>query len=85
VSLFAALDWQFAARLTAMTTSVEAADPQSLTAFISQHELTERWAVTLRTVQRRLAQASLEPVGLVNRAPHFYRDAVEAAERVYRW
>ena len=45
----------------------------------------ERWGVSLRTVQRRLEQADLEPVGLVNRAPHFFREAVETAERVYGW
>jgi hypothetical protein len=30
----------------------------------------------------RVAQVALEPVGLVNRAPHFYREAVESAERI---
>jgi transcriptional regulator with XRE-family HTH domain len=33
----------------------------------------------------RLGHAALEPVGLVNRTPHFYRDAVEAAECVHGW
>lgn len=68
-----------------MTTSVDRAETHPLTAFISEHELSERWRVTLRTVQRRVSQAALEPVGLVNGAPHFYREAVESVERVHGW
>ena len=68
-----------------MTTSFEAADAHAVTAFISQYELAERWGVSLRTVQRRLGQADLEPIGVVNRAPHFYREAVESAEHIYGW
>jgi hypothetical protein len=68
-----------------MTTSVAANGAPSLSAFISEHDLTERWGVTLRTVQRRLDQAALEPVGVVSRAPHFYLEAVESAERIHEW
>src|SRR5437879_4413849 len=68
-----------------MTTTVGSSAAQILTAFLSEHDLTGRWRVTLRTVQRRVATAALEPVGLVNRAPHFYREAVESAERIHGW
>jgi chromosome partitioning protein len=68
-----------------MTTSVGGTTAPALSAFVSEHELTERWDVTLRTVQRRVAEAGLEPVGLVGRAPHFYREAVEGAERIHGW
>ncbi len=57
----------------------------SLVAFVNEHELGERWQVTLRTVQRRVAEAQLEPVGLIGRAPYFHREAIEAAERIYSW
>ena len=68
-----------------MTTTVGSSAAQILRAFLSEHDLTGRWRVTLRTVQRRVATAALEPVGLVNRAPHFYREAVESAERIHGW
>lgn len=56
-----------------------------LSAFLSEHELSDRWRVTLRTVQRRIAEAGLERIGLVDRIPHFYQEAVEAAERIHNW
>jgi len=56
-----------------------------LSAFFSEHELSDRWRVTLRTVQRRVADAGLERIGLVDRIPHFYQEAVEAAERIHGW
>jgi chromosome partitioning protein len=56
-----------------------------LNAFLSEHELADRWRVTTRTVQRRIVEAGLERIGLVDRAPHFYREAVEAAERIHSW
>jgi chromosome partitioning protein len=68
-----------------MATSVDVSDGAALSAFLSAHELSLRWRVTLRTVQRRVTTAALEPVGLVGRSPHFYREAVEVAERIYRW
>ncbi len=68
-----------------MTTSVDDSTVGTLSAFVSEHELSERWRVTLRTVQRRVAAAELEPVGLVGRAPHFYREAVDVAERIHGW
>jgi chromosome partitioning protein len=57
----------------------------ALSAFLSEHELVDRWRVTVRTVQRRVAEAGLERMGLVDRSPHFYREAVEAAERIHSW
>ena len=65
-----------------MTTSVDDSTVGALSAFVSEHELSERWRVTLRTVQRRVAAAELEPVGLVGRAPHFYREAVDVADAI---
>ena len=74
-----------APKLDPMTTSTRPLGVAPLTAFIGEHDLTERWRVTLRTVQRRLANARLEPVGLVGRAPHFYLENVESAERIHGW
>jgi chromosome partitioning protein len=68
-----------------MTTSVDESTAGALSAFISEHDLGERWSVTVRTVQRRITAAMLEPVELAGRAPHFYREAVEAAERIHGW
>jgi chromosome partitioning protein len=68
-----------------MTTSVDVSTVGALSAFIGEHELTLRWRVTLRTVQRRVTEAGLEAIGLVGRAPHFYREAVEVAERIHEW
>ncbi len=65
-----------------MTTSTATS---SLSAFLSEHELTSRWGVTLRTVERRIAEARLQRVGLVDRTPHFYLEAIEAAERIHGW
>jgi chromosome partitioning protein len=53
--------------------------------FLSEHELAERWRVSLRTVQRRITSAGLEPVGVVGRAPHFHREVVEGAEHIHGW
>src|SRR5439155_14016567 len=42
--------------------------------------LAERWGVSLRTVQRRISTANLQPVGVQDRLPHFHKQEVEAYE-----
>src|SRR5437879_4004452 len=68
-----------------MTTFVGGSPAPVLSAFINEHDLSERWRVSIRTVQRRVAAAGLEAVGVVGRAPHFYREAVDVAERIHGW
>jgi len=68
-----------------VTTAGDAVPSTELTAFLSEHDLTGRWGVTLRTVQRRINEAKLQAVTIADRTPHFYRGEVEACETAHAW
>ena len=63
-----------------MTTLVRPARAEVFRDYLSERDLAERWGVSVRTVQRRIGGASLSPVGVEDRLPHFHRRDVEAYE-----
>jgi len=63
-----------------MTTLVRPARAEVFRDYLSERDLAERWGVSVRTVQRRIGGASLSPVGIEDRLPHFHRRDIEAYE-----